>query len=269
MNISPAALVRSIGDDPPTLLLDEADTVFGPKAADNHEDLRGILNAGHSRNRPYIRWDIATRAPEHCPTFALAALAGIGDLPDTIADRAVRVKMRRRGPGEEVDRYRDRRDGAPLKRARRTPRRDGSAPTSTSSATPSPTCPSRTARPTRGNRCRPRRPRRRRLARPGTQSRDRAAAEDADTDTDASLGVRLLADLRDVFAELTVSFLPSTDLTARLRGVADGPMAGAWTCRCTSSRSCSSPTASGRARTTPGPPAATTPPTSPTHSGAT
>ena len=115
VNISPAALVRSIGADPPTLLLDEADTVFGPKAAGNHEDLRGILNAGHSRNRPYIRWDITTRAPEHCPTFAMAALAGIGALPDTITDRAVVVAMRRRAPGELVDRYRDRRDGAPLK----------------------------------------------------------------------------------------------------------------------------------------------------------
>jgi Protein of unknown function (DUF3631) len=115
VNISPAALVRSIGDDPPTLLLDEADTVFGPKSADNHEDLRGILNAGHSKNRPYIRWDVAARAPEHCPTFAMAALAGIGALPDTITDRAVVVKMRRRAPGEIVDRYRQRRDGEPLK----------------------------------------------------------------------------------------------------------------------------------------------------------
>jgi hypothetical protein len=115
VNISPAALVRSIGDDPPTLLLDEADTVFGPKAAANHEDLRGILNAGHTRNRPYIRWDITTRAPEHCPTFALAALAGIGALPDTITDRAVQVRMRRRAPGEVVARYRQRRDGGPLR----------------------------------------------------------------------------------------------------------------------------------------------------------
>lgn len=115
VNISPAALVRSIGDDPPTLLLDEADTVFGPKADASHEDLRGILNAGHSRNRPYIRWDMMNRKTEHCPTFALAALAGIGDLPDTITDRSVVVKMRRRAPGEVVDRYRDRRDGAPLK----------------------------------------------------------------------------------------------------------------------------------------------------------
>jgi Protein of unknown function (DUF3631) len=115
-NISAAALVRSLGDDPPTLLLDEADTVFGPKAADNHEDLRGILNAGHSRNRPYIRWDVAARRAEKCPTFSMAALAGIGDLPDTITDRAVIVAMRRRAPGESIDRYRDRRDGEPLKR---------------------------------------------------------------------------------------------------------------------------------------------------------
>ena len=151
VNISPAALVRSIGDDPPTLLLDEADTVFGPKAADNHEDLRGILNAGHSRNRPYIRWDVTIRATENCPTFAMAALAGIGALPDTITDRAVVVAMRRRAPGEAVDRYRDRRDGDPL-RELGVHLGHGSAPTSTSCATPSRTCPSRTARPTPGNR---------------------------------------------------------------------------------------------------------------------
>ena len=115
VNISPAALVRSIGSDPPTLLLDEADTVFGPKAGDSHEDLRGILNAGHSRGRPYIRWDMASRQLENCPTFAMAALAGIGALPDTITDRAVVVPMRRRAPGEVVDRYRERRDGEPLR----------------------------------------------------------------------------------------------------------------------------------------------------------
>jgi hypothetical protein len=115
VNISPAALVRLIGDDPPTLLLDEADTVFGPKAADNHEDLRGILNAGHSRGRPYIRWDMLGRKPEPCKTFAMAALAGIGDLPDTITDRAIVVKMRRRASGETVARFRQRRDGEPLK----------------------------------------------------------------------------------------------------------------------------------------------------------
>lgn len=116
VNISAAALVRSIGANPPTLLLDEADTVFGRKSADPHEDLRGILNAGHQRNRPYIRWDATARARELCQTFAMAALAGIGDLPDTIEDRAVVIRMQRRGPGETVQPFRIRRDAGPLQK---------------------------------------------------------------------------------------------------------------------------------------------------------
>lgn len=115
VNISPAALVRSIKEDPPTLLLDEADTVFGKKAADNNEDLRGILNAGHQRSRPYIRWDVQARSTEKCPTFSMAVLAGIGDMPDTIMDRSVIVRMRRRAPHERVAPYRRRRDEPPLR----------------------------------------------------------------------------------------------------------------------------------------------------------
>ncbi|MFI0354488.1 DUF3631 domain-containing protein [Actinomadura sp. 9N407] len=114
VNISPAALVRSIKDDPPTLLLDEADTYFGKKAADHHEDLRGLINAGHQRNRPYIRWNAAAQVPENCPTFSMAALAGIGSMPDTIEDRAVIVAMRRRAPGEQVQPFRTRRDAPAL-----------------------------------------------------------------------------------------------------------------------------------------------------------
>lgn len=116
VNISVAALVRSINpNDPPTLMVDEADTLFGTKrAAENHEDVRGILNSGHQRNRPYTRWDIMTRSSEQCPTFAMAMLASIGDLPDTIMDRAVVIRMRRRGPGETVSPFRSRRDGPVL-----------------------------------------------------------------------------------------------------------------------------------------------------------
>ena len=111
VNASPAAVYRAIGtDDPPTLLIDEADTIFGPRAGDNHEDLRGLLNAGHQRNRPAIRYDASRRCVEQIPTFAMAALAGIGTMPDTIEDRAVVIRMRRRAPGEEVAPYRHRRD---------------------------------------------------------------------------------------------------------------------------------------------------------------
>lgn len=48
VNASPAAVYRSITDDPPTMLVDEADTIFGPKS-DSNEGLCGLLNAGHQR----------------------------------------------------------------------------------------------------------------------------------------------------------------------------------------------------------------------------
>ncbi|MBK0865472.1 DUF3631 domain-containing protein [Saccharopolyspora sp. HNM0986] len=109
VNASSAAVYRSISDDPPTMLVDEADTIFGA-SADANEDLRGLLNAGHQRNRPAKRYDAATNRVESIPTFAMAALAGIGTMPDTIEDRAVIVRMRRRAPGEKVAPYRHRRD---------------------------------------------------------------------------------------------------------------------------------------------------------------
>ncbi|WP_433139008.1 DUF3631 domain-containing protein [Actinomadura nitritigenes] len=114
VNSSPAAVYRSITDDPPTLLVDEADTIFGAKAEGN-EDLRGLLNAGHQRNRPAKRYDANANRVESIPTFAMAALAGIGAMPDTIEDRAVIIRMRRRGPGETVAPFRHKRDRPPLR----------------------------------------------------------------------------------------------------------------------------------------------------------
>src|SRR5690349_1914974 len=109
VNASPSAVYRSISDDPPTMLVDEADTIFGAAASGN-EDLRGLLNAGHQRNRPAIRYDAANGRVESIPTFCMAALAGIGAMPDTIEDRAVIIRMCRRAPGETVSPYRHRRD---------------------------------------------------------------------------------------------------------------------------------------------------------------
>lgn len=51
VNVTPAYLFRKVGSDdgPPTILFDEIDTVFGPKAREN-EEIRGLLNAGHRRD---------------------------------------------------------------------------------------------------------------------------------------------------------------------------------------------------------------------------
>ncbi len=120
-NASTAAIYRSL-NAPITLLLDEADTVFGTKTkAEQNEDLRGILNAGFQRGTPVIRYDAARRSVEYLPTFSPVVLAAIGRLPDTITDRAVNIRLRRRKPSETVSPFRLSRDADPL-RARVRPR---------------------------------------------------------------------------------------------------------------------------------------------------
>lgn len=107
VNISNAALVHSINeDDPPTLIMDEYDTYFGADTNNKHEDLRGLVNSGFERGQNYTRWNMTQRELEILPTFAMAALAGIGRLPDTVEDRAINITLRKREPHEKVKPFR-------------------------------------------------------------------------------------------------------------------------------------------------------------------
>ncbi|WP_336922378.1 DUF3631 domain-containing protein [Aquipuribacter sp. SD81] len=112
LNSSTAALFRLVsGDDGvPTILLDEADTIFGPRAAKDHEDLRGFINAGHRRGAQAHRCVVKGKAVEvdTFPAYAPVAMAGLDDLPDTIMSRSVVIRMRRRAPGERVEPFRHR-----------------------------------------------------------------------------------------------------------------------------------------------------------------
>lgn len=109
VNATPAYLFRKVSDPegPPTILFDEIDTIFGPKAKDN-EELRGLLNAGHRRGAMAGRCVIRGKEvlTEELPAYAAVALAGLDDLPDTIMSRSVVVRMRRRAPGERVEPWR-------------------------------------------------------------------------------------------------------------------------------------------------------------------
>jgi hypothetical protein len=111
VNVTPAYLFRKVSDPDgrPTILFDEIDTVFGPKARDN-EEIRGLINAGHRRGavagRCVVRGKIIET--EEIPTYCAVALAGIGDLPDTILTRSVVIRMRRRAPNEKIEAYRRR-----------------------------------------------------------------------------------------------------------------------------------------------------------------
>jgi hypothetical protein len=115
-NASTAAIYRSITDDPPTLFMDEADALFGTKkAAEQNEDLRALFNAGWQRDRPVLRCVGPRHDVAEFDTFAMAGLAAIRGLPDTITDRAVNIPLQRRAPDEKVGRFRIRRDVPALK----------------------------------------------------------------------------------------------------------------------------------------------------------
>lgn len=109
-NATVPALFRSL-DVLRTVLFDEADTIFGTRVkAEQNEDLRGLINAGFQRGTPVLR----TVGPNHTPTefhvFAPVVMAAIGRLPDTITDRAVNIRLRRRKPSEPVSPFRQSRD---------------------------------------------------------------------------------------------------------------------------------------------------------------
>lgn len=109
VNATPAYLFRKVSDPdgPPVILYDEIDTLFGPRAKDN-EEVRGIINAGHRRGATAGRCVVRGKniETEELPAYCAVALAGLGNLPDTILSRSVVIKMRRRSPAEHVEPYR-------------------------------------------------------------------------------------------------------------------------------------------------------------------
>jgi hypothetical protein len=111
VNVTPAYLFRKVADEAgrPTILFDEIDTVFGPKAKDN-EEIRGLLNAGHRKGAVAGRCVVKgkTVMTEEIPAYCAVAFAGLGGLPDTILSRSATIRMRRRAPDETVEPWRRR-----------------------------------------------------------------------------------------------------------------------------------------------------------------
>lgn len=101
-SISPAALYRCIESWKPTLLLDETDAFLR-----ENEELRGVINSGHTRDNAYV---IRTVGDDHTPkrfsTWGAKALSGIGNLSDTLMDRAIILELRRKLGHENVERLR-------------------------------------------------------------------------------------------------------------------------------------------------------------------
>jgi hypothetical protein len=104
-------MFRRIEAGPVTVLLDEADAIWKRgKSDDVAEALRSIVNSGHRKGGTVGRVEMngSTGELRRFRVYAPVALAGIGNLPDTILDRAVIVRMRRRAPDEPVEQFRQR-----------------------------------------------------------------------------------------------------------------------------------------------------------------
>jgi hypothetical protein len=107
---SKAALVRKLDQDHPTLLLDESDAAFA-RDKEYSEALRAVLNCGHSRDVDVVSLCVGHAADmtvKDFHVFGPKAIAGIGKLPDTVADRSIPIRMKRRASKERVERFRRR-----------------------------------------------------------------------------------------------------------------------------------------------------------------
>jgi hypothetical protein len=107
-SVSGAVLVRRIDSEQPTLLFDEVDAQFKADK-ETAQAVRQVLNAGaHCKG-------VASRCTgkgveiesRDFHVFCPKALAGIGNLPETVADRCLPIELRRKLPTETVERLRE------------------------------------------------------------------------------------------------------------------------------------------------------------------
>lgn len=106
---SVAALFRTMADSMVTLLFDECDTIFTRRGKDDqNEDLRALLNVGYRNGATIPRCVGPQHTVEHFSVYGPAAMAGLGDLPETLISRSVLIRMRRRAPHEQIEPYRAR-----------------------------------------------------------------------------------------------------------------------------------------------------------------
>jgi hypothetical protein len=97
-NISPAAIYRVIEAVRPTLMIDEIDSFLR-----DNDEMRGIVNSAHTRaTARVIRCDGDNNEVKPFSTWTPLVLAGIGDVADTVMDRAIVITLQRKGPGGKV-----------------------------------------------------------------------------------------------------------------------------------------------------------------------
>lgn len=221
-----AAIFRMLAEQPYTLLFDEVDAIFNPKNGGNYEDLRALLNAGYKQGATIARCvgDAKQMKVQRFTVFAPVALAGIaGNMPATITTRAVTIHMRKRGPDEKVEPFRER-DAGPESKPLRDRLTEWVDSVASDLADARPKMP-------KGVEDRPAEVWEALLAIADAAGGDwprraRAACAYFVLNADpgeVSLGVRLLGDLRKLFARRGEDELPSQSIVSALKGDEEAP----------------------------------------------
>jgi putative DNA primase/helicase len=100
MNASEAALFRVISADLPTLFIDEADTFVVKRP-----EIFNIFNSGYRQDGCVIRQTGKNyEITQKFETWGAKCIAGIGNLPDTIESRCIKVRLKKKLPSETLSR---------------------------------------------------------------------------------------------------------------------------------------------------------------------
>ncbi len=105
-SISSSVLFRMIEANKPTLFVDEIETVLC-----ENEELRGLLNAGHTRDSAYV-WRSVAKGDDFEPkcfsVWGMKAIAGINarKIAETVTSRSIIIELRRKKSDEKVERLR-------------------------------------------------------------------------------------------------------------------------------------------------------------------
>ena len=108
VDITGPAIFRTVEKARPTILFDEADNMFGRhgKAADSARDILTIFNSGHRHGGRVTRTVGDDFEPRAFSTHSPAVIALIGNLPGTLADRSIHIRLRRKLAGDRVEQFR-------------------------------------------------------------------------------------------------------------------------------------------------------------------
>ena len=100
-NVTSAVIYRCTKEHQPALLIDEADTFI----KNGSLDMNGIINSGHNKSGATIMRCVGDESkPTTFSTWMPMILASIGNLSDTIMDRSIVIKLRRKKATESVAR---------------------------------------------------------------------------------------------------------------------------------------------------------------------